>query len=496
MQFFTDPKQKKWNVFDLALVMLMIMECWILAAVKTNANLNQLALLRLLRLLRISRIFRMVPELGMMVKSMAAAARSVSSTLVLQVGIMYVFAIIFTQWAKAHDDPCFEKTEDGQCMATVFFGSIWKSLVTLMQILVFDDTFAVIRPVLHDSWFIGVLLMLFIVIASWTVLNMLIGIICEIVSTTTSDEKMKILESRVRDVFNSIDTDGSGTVTRQEFDEAAIQQLVKLGIDHELVHNAFNIIDVDGSGSFDVSEFLTMIFKLLNPPQSQDIQALHQKLHQLSQSMRVLPAPHMVTSRTQISVPASHGKPFNFGEEEDLENPAALLDLRNAAMQKCSNSGEPNPPQPLPSVPIRPATSDQTYLVQDESKMTHPFAPEVTGCGFNSRQVTRKSTESEVPEIPALENDISVQALEIEAELDQLVGKADKVEKALELLRTRTLGTGLHVENADEESPCESVDDEIVGGILKDVGLHSWLQILNSLTKKEFVVFLKGIEDL
>eukprot|EP00746_Dinoflagellata_sp_MGD_P032040 gnl/MRDRNA2_/MRDRNA2_176229_c0_seq1.p1 gnl/MRDRNA2_/MRDRNA2_176229_c0~~gnl/MRDRNA2_/MRDRNA2_176229_c0_seq1.p1 ORF type:complete len:300 (+),score=77.63 gnl/MRDRNA2_/MRDRNA2_176229_c0_seq1:112-900(+) len=60
-----------------------------------------------------------------------------------------------------------------------------------------------------------------------------------------------------------------------------MEQLVKLGINEELLSNAFDILDMDRSGCFDREEFLTMIIKLLHPPQSQDMLALHQKINQI-----------------------------------------------------------------------------------------------------------------------------------------------------------------------------------------------------------------------
>merc|ERR1719230_1980230 len=116
-----------------------------------------------------------------------------------------------------------------------------------MQVMVYDDTFALIRPCMDESPWIGWLLLMFILIGSFTVLNMLIGVICEIVGETTSMEKEKMLRSRVEEVFESIDTDGSGTITRAEFGSHARSLLKKLGIDASLIKNAFEIIDTDDS---------------------------------------------------------------------------------------------------------------------------------------------------------------------------------------------------------------------------------------------------------
>merc|ERR1719487_2909281 len=136
----------------------MIMETWILR----EGGLSQFSMLRLLRLLRISRVFRMVPELGMMVKSMVAAARSVSSTLVLAVGIMYVFSIILTQWAKS-DRARLERCVGEICFGEMF-GTIPRSMLTLMQVLVFDDTFSLIRACMTEALAIGYLLIFFILV--------------------------------------------------------------------------------------------------------------------------------------------------------------------------------------------------------------------------------------------------------------------------------------------------------------------------------------------
>jgi len=89
-----------WNLLDVLLVSLMVVDNWILSFLYSDeegqSKMSALSTLRVLRLLRVSRIFQLVPELAVMVKSMAAAARSVSSTLVLAVGLMYVYAIVFT----------------------------------------------------------------------------------------------------------------------------------------------------------------------------------------------------------------------------------------------------------------------------------------------------------------------------------------------------------------------------------------------------------------
>ncbi|CAD7960633.1 unnamed protein product [Amoebophrya sp. A120] len=286
--FCTDKELRFWNIFDLLLVLLMVIENWILswAMGDEEGAMSSLSALRLLRLLRISRIFRMVPELGMMVKSMAAAARSVSSTMVLAVGLMYVFAVLFTQWGKEKEDfngkcrdlptPCEDDTN--------YFGSLGWSFMSLMQILVYDDTFALIRKTFLANALMGLLLIIFILVGAFTVLNMLIGVICEIVSTTKKEEEEKLLMNKVEDLFAQMDADESGTISREEF-EAKTALLEKLGLDQSTIRLAFELIDDDRSGSLEMQEFIHMVFRLLHPPTSQDLLVIKRNLAKLCDSL-------------------------------------------------------------------------------------------------------------------------------------------------------------------------------------------------------------------
>jgi len=195
LNYFLDVSRRSWNIFDFVLVGLMLFET-IPSHLSSQGfpTLPSMSYLRLLRLLRIVRALRMVPELAMMVKSMLAAMRSVSMTAVLGFGIFYVFAILFTQWAQRIG----VRTDcDGIECVHVSFGTIPKTFITLMQILCFDNTFSVIRSVMDLSLTYGLMLILFIMLAAFTVLNMLIGVICEIVSVTNEGEREKNMkESR------------------------------------------------------------------------------------------------------------------------------------------------------------------------------------------------------------------------------------------------------------------------------------------------------------
>merc|ERR1719478_1662254 len=126
------------------------------------SNLSILRLLRLFRLTRMARLMRSVPELLTLIKGMAAATRSVFSTLVLLILLMYVFGIIFTSTFKGSE--CCDE----------FFGSMGTSMLILfVQGTLLDDVTATMRVMLEDSQVMVWIFILYILMASFTVLNML-----------------------------------------------------------------------------------------------------------------------------------------------------------------------------------------------------------------------------------------------------------------------------------------------------------------------------------
>merc|ERR1719253_49417 len=79
----------------------------------------------------------------------------------------------------------------------------------------------------------------YILISSFTILNMLIGVLVEVVGSVSVGEKEKAVITTVADqlsaIFREIDVDGSGLISRMEFDdmvsdEAVRENLLQIGI--------------------------------------------------------------------------------------------------------------------------------------------------------------------------------------------------------------------------------------------------------------------------
>merc|ERR1719277_972170 len=100
-------------MFDAGLVTTMVAETWVLSAVillvgnqSGESKLIDASVLRIIRPLRLTRmarvvrLFRSVPELLILIKGIAAAARSVFFTLILLLLLLYAFGISMKQMTE------------------------------------------------------------------------------------------------------------------------------------------------------------------------------------------------------------------------------------------------------------------------------------------------------------------------------------------------------------------------------------------------------------
>jgi len=270
-----------WFVFDSFMVFMMVSETWIMTIVLLatgnggSSSLGNASILRLLRLLRLSRMARMakllrsMPELLILIKGMVAAMRSVFFTLLLLLIIIYVFAIAFRQLL------------DGTNVGKNYFNSIFKSMHTLLiDGTLLDGTGSVVRALDAESaGFIYVLLFyLFILLAALTVMNMLIGVLCEVVSAVASTERESITLGMLKDGFleimdsGGLDEDGDHMISRKEFEAIldipdATRLLKRVEVDvYALVDLADYIFaqedDTEEETKLSVSDFLEVVLSL------------------------------------------------------------------------------------------------------------------------------------------------------------------------------------------------------------------------------------------
>lgn len=194
-----------WFCFDFVLVTMMIVETWIMVAFilisgAGSSGLGNAGLLRLMRLMRLSRMARMarllraMPELLILIKGMVAATRAVGVTLFLLIIILYIFGILFRQLAEGL--PTGEKffpSVLASMHSLVIFGIQFDGVINLVDSIEEDSAYQLIPP-----------FYLFVLIATLTVLNMLIGVLCEVISAVAMCEHEEIQIHHLRDELQQI----------------------------------------------------------------------------------------------------------------------------------------------------------------------------------------------------------------------------------------------------------------------------------------------------
>jgi|WetSurSiteA1Bulk_404760.scaffolds.fasta_scaffold27375_2 voltage-gated sodium channel len=155
LAFFRDP----WSLFDFVVVGIALVPAT-----------GQLAVLRALRVLRVLRILTIVPSMRRVVGALLSAIPGLSSIALVLLLIYYVFAVIATNlFAATYPE---------------WFGDIGRSLYTLFQIMTLESwSMGIARPVMANFPYAWAFFVPFILIATFTMLNLFVAIIVSAMQT-------------------------------------------------------------------------------------------------------------------------------------------------------------------------------------------------------------------------------------------------------------------------------------------------------------------------
>lgn len=231
-----------WFVFDTALVAMMIGETWIMMLITAfvsgpSANMGMdpstlrlIRLLRLSRMARMARIFRAIPELMIMMKGLVAGIRPVSVTLSILTLVIYVFGVLFTQMTR------------GTAIGARYFNGVADSMGTLLLYGVFlEEIPEVFNAVGSESWFFALVLLFFILVGSFLVVNLLVGVLVETVRVVSMIEQEQITVANVKEKVRTMldldtESDYESKISKVQFlallqNPNAIRSLQDLSVD-------------------------------------------------------------------------------------------------------------------------------------------------------------------------------------------------------------------------------------------------------------------------
>eukprot|EP00931_Biecheleriopsis_adriatica_P087532 TRINITY_DN6199_c0_g3_i1.p1 TRINITY_DN6199_c0_g3~~TRINITY_DN6199_c0_g3_i1.p1 ORF type:complete len:712 (+),score=132.57 TRINITY_DN6199_c0_g3_i1:250-2136(+) len=245
----------RWFIFDTGLVCSAILETWVLSLIVVVTKLDLagskafivLRLARLTRLARMARLLRAAPQLLIMVKAIMVSMRTVIYALILLFVMVYVFAIACTQLMEGN-------TKEPGTAAHDFFRTVPMSMNTLLLSGALPDQQSLITQMQSESAVYYLMMLAFLFFASLTVMNMLIGILCDVISDVSATEKEGMLIADVkRDLQDlMVRADIFSDIEEQSFSRDAYDRLLL----HPKSAIVFSNLDVDIFGLVDFADVI------------------------------------------------------------------------------------------------------------------------------------------------------------------------------------------------------------------------------------------------
>ena len=156
-----------WNIFDFVII-----------AISLIPASGQFSILRALRILRVLRLITAVDSFRRVVSGMLLAMPGVGSVGALLLIFFYIGAVISTNlFGNAFPE---------------WFGTLGSSMYTLFQIMTLESwSMGIVRPVMDEYPYAWTFFIPFIVVTTFTVLNLFIGIIVDAIARVTEQDKQE-----------------------------------------------------------------------------------------------------------------------------------------------------------------------------------------------------------------------------------------------------------------------------------------------------------------
>lgn len=163
IDFFKNP----WSLFDFFVVAISL--------VPASANLS---ILRVLRVLRLFRLLSVVPQMRTIIAALLGVIPGIFSVSMVLLLFFYVFSIMATNLFSSH----FPQ----------WFGSLGDSMYTLFQVMTLESwSMGIARPIIEVYPYAWIFFIIFILLVTFIMVNLFIGLIVDAIFTIKGDEKKK-----------------------------------------------------------------------------------------------------------------------------------------------------------------------------------------------------------------------------------------------------------------------------------------------------------------
>jgi len=256
-----------------------------------------LRIARIFRIFRVARIVRFVRALRALIYSILCTIKSVMWAMLLLAIIIYVFALVFTQAVSEYivinsieyDGEDIEACGSDEAILLMYWGSLPISMFTLFKSIAGGISWdVVVQPLQEVSPMWVMLFFSYIAFTYMAVLNVVTAVFCQsamegaqhdhdmVVQTQLAHKHMYV--SRIKELFKSLDGDGSGVLTYEELSLHLEDDKVKaffesmdLAVDD--AWSLFRMLAAD-DGMIQIEEFVDGVLRLSGGANSFDMAKL------------------------------------------------------------------------------------------------------------------------------------------------------------------------------------------------------------------------------
>jgi len=184
-----------WNIFD-----------FIIVGIALVPSSGPLAVLRTLRIFRAMRLLSVVPSMRKVVQALFIAIPGLFSVGSIIMLIFYVSSVLTTNFFGSQFDE--------------WFGSVGRSMYSLFQIMTLESwSMGIVRPVMEVYPWAWIFFVIFILITSFAVLNLFIGIIVDAMQQQSYAEQQAIHKETGQMLSESTEIHKEVIAIRQEMRE-------------------------------------------------------------------------------------------------------------------------------------------------------------------------------------------------------------------------------------------------------------------------------------
>jgi voltage-gated sodium channel len=175
-----------WNVFDLVIVIICLLPAQ-----------GPLAILRAFRIFRVFRLFSIMPQMRIVISGLLRALPGMGSVIGVIAVIFYISSVLVTKIFGLSGDPEME----------ILFGSLNQSMFTLFQLMTLENWVdGIVKPAMDVYPMAWLFFIPFIIITSFAILNLFIGVIVEAMQNVHR-EANRAEEDKERDAMAELHAD-------------------------------------------------------------------------------------------------------------------------------------------------------------------------------------------------------------------------------------------------------------------------------------------------